>query len=59
MVKSVSWLTSEGIDRSNRNDLTEMVHTSSMVYADVEQPKRFVADIKTNTGKLTDFNKGI
>jgi len=30
----------------------------NLAYAPVDQPKSFVSDMKPNTGRLMDFNKG-
>jgi len=54
-----SWLMKNRIEDNERTEFESLVRGRSMLYAPVDQPKSFVSDIKSNTGRLTDFNKGM
>ena len=59
VMNNASWLKQSSIEESERNEFQELVNGRSMLYAPVEQPKSFAADMKHSTGRLMDFNKGM
>jgi hypothetical protein len=54
-----SWLKQINIDDSERKEIHVLLKGREMLYAQVDQPKCFISDIKPKTGRLTDFNKGM
>jgi hypothetical protein len=55
----VSWSRQDEMDLAAREEFETLVNGRSMLYAPVSQPKSFVADMKSHTGRLMDFNKGM
>jgi hypothetical protein len=55
----VSWSGQSEFERDGRKELKELLHGRSMQYASVENPRSFCADMKSSTGRLMDFNKGM
>ena len=58
-VKSIAtWSNHSQVEDSERQEFDELVNGRSMLYAPVDNPKSFCAEMKHSTGRLMDFNKG-
>ena len=55
----VSWSNQNEIESAERSEFSELVTGRSMLYAPVNNPKTFCADMKHSSGRLMDFNKGM